>query len=1269
MKNIIAVVLIIFSVGCASSYQDRLDALNNPEDVPVQDKTPPEDASGNGDTTWENEIQLTGSCIVNADCDNDKYCELGICVFECGPDVPCAEGLYCSARGKCVSDSSYIDVNSVIKVAPPVDWQIDKGIVRLNTGEDSASFTVKVNGGGALQYRVQIEPREALEYATVSESEGAIASGGEKEFHVGIDRAVLGDGDHRISVNVISDGGQRNVICEFSNGFAGRYGGFISYTNPTLGMVPVVIDLKSGSEGNILGRIVSHGSLLFPVERTIRGQYNAANNSIFLSAADLMEPNGDYDPFERPISREIYIFGNLNEQRIIKGEIEEVISGLLPQSFLISGEIYITRISSDLDSIADNGDPIAYGFPEITTSYKEDDGIFSNLFDPDSDPNDPNRQPITCNDELNFNSNMINCSRALRNEAFKLGSAFSGVNLQGDPVVDFGLVEECRKDVASSGTNACVNLSALDTLRNDQQNYLVKVIAQDSEYEQYFEDLKNVQRLYSFMGNDLLVDAYRTTIETVSSPLTTEISRLENALDQYEKAERAFFEATNIYLLSRAGQQAKSISDYELFRVPLQYVEAAESVVKRIASLEVRLNAGKMDKKDELRRRIQNHARVIFFEGLALANLIKSSGGSFVSEMAQVADELRSIAETSTTLEASLNPLGFADDYVPFIYDPLDSVRPTNFSQLMDMASVTVEGSLEKARIANSATELMQMKTEEIKQKIEEIIQSFDSQIEQICGVGSFELLSQCGIAGGEMALAINEMEQQSIEIEKIHQQIMDLNEMVKIKRDSALRIMQSKAKSLNFTQTSGAQLEATDMAEAEVKANMLRNQSSFWGSLKSFVSGAVSLGVGIYTGGFVKDSILAGISGAGGGLGDVLGGIGGIMGGSAANAQSADEAIMYGENAMKRQHIQDLRQMRFQEEGMEIAAIEAAEQVKLLIMNMAQLNLDMDLADKRLAQSAIRTVNLIERVRFMKNQRDVLLTQVLESVNNPLSNLSFRLKRDHAVLIASNDFEKALSDVYLAARGLEHELNTELPQIASQLFQTNNAEQLADFMNCLKGWYDDFRIAFGSPHEEVSQISLREDILGFKEQVTDRVTGEVIQPGELFRRVLLNPKNITRTGRVEFPFVTSILGSEKNFSTLVCNDRVRSIRVKLVGDFLGDNEATVMLRQEGNSYIRDCSSDPAAGNDILNTYHLDQRNALIQAGVNSFGLAPANHELTGRSVASDRWVLIIPTGSEAPNNRDMDLLNIDDVVIEVTHEARTLNSRVSASVFGQCNI
>lgn len=1235
-----ATLALLIASGCASSYRDRMDALETPGDAPAEDRSGiPDD-----ELISRDEIPLSGACIVNADCASDNFCRLGACTSECSADEPCPDDQHCSARGKCVSSDGYVDVDSPLTKSAPPSFGVDTRVIMLDPDESGASFDVEANGG-AIQYRVEVEPADVQGAVTVSSTEGVVASGGQVSLSINVDRSAFGEGDHSILVGVVTDGGQRNVVVEFSNGMSGRYAGFAQYEDPGLGRVPMVVDLKSGEDGALQGRIVSEGSLLFPQERGLAGNYDMDLGTVFLSSADRYVAGGDFDPFERDIGREVYFFGDVSEQRVIKGAFEELISGLLPELLSVEGQFYLKRTDADIGQVAAVANPSMPPYVVPSTSYAPCDGFTS-----------------TCNDFISgFPADMIGCSAALRSEAFKLSEDFVGVDDYGEEIVDFGLVEECKADVAHSGTGACADIDDLVCLRGNQQNFLLTVVPQNSEFREYFEDLKGLQRLYAFIGNDLLVDAYRTSIEVVSNPLNTEVMRLEDSLAKFGEAERAFFETGNIEVVGRAASSLISENSYELLRVPLEYMRSSQAALKRIASLTMRRDLEWPAKRDELRLRVQEHARIIYLQGLILARLVHMHGGAFENELAQVADQLRSVARTASILEAGLNPMGYTNDYVPFIYDPADTYHPTNFSQLVELAGSTAGSAVHKAQLAQATVETMEVRTDEIEQRMESIRQNYESQIQQICGIDSLELMGECGATGGELAVVFNDIEQQYLEIEKRHQQIMDLNHMVKIKRDTALQIMNIKNNTLIFLSNTGAELEALDIAEGEIRAAMLRRNGLF-----SFIGGLLG-GVAQIAGGIGACFVNPGL-----GVGGIAGGLSGMVNaglGHASSAQTAAAAMQFAEVASRKTHLRSLQQMRLKQEEIEVTAIQVAETVKMLLIQMAELNLELIHSEMRLAQHVIRANNLLERVDFLMHQHDVLMAQALESVNNPLSNLSFRLKRDHAVLVAAEEFEKALADVYLAARGLEHELNVDLLQIESQLFQVNSAQQVNDFLTCLSGWYGDYAIAFGSPHEEVTQISIREDLLGFTEEMTDEVTGEVIQPQERFRRVLLNPKHITQSGRVEFPFVTSIYGDNKQFSTLVCNDRIKSIKVMLVGDFLGDNEATVLLRQEGDSRLRDCASNPSIGDDVVSTYHLDKRTALVQTGVNSFGLASPNYELTGRSVASDRWVLIIPTGSEAPNNADVDFLNIDDVVIEITHTARTLNGGSPTNVFDSCNI
>lgn len=1227
-------VIAVMAMGCASSYRDRRDALGAPDGSVGDDEGAADDGGG---LISRDEILHSGACIVNADCVSTKHCELGACVAECGEGVQCAEGLVCSARGSCVESESYVDVDPPIKIVPPVLWGVDKSLVQLDPGDAQEPIELNVGLGGALQYRVQVEPKEAAGAVILSDSEGSVGSGGSKSIDVHIDRSAFGEGDHRISVGVISDAGQHMVAYEFSNGIAGRYAGVVNYAEPGLGRIPLVVELDVDESGDVHGRIVTEGSLLFPEERALTGHYDKASGSIFFAAMDLYESGSAFDPFERDIGREVYFYGEIDEHRIIQGGMEEVISGLLPQSVSVTGDFIVSRIDTDVDLADLPADPAMPAFPVIAGDY-EVCGDWS----------------AACNDFVSgFPLNMIGCSQELRAAALHLNEDFYGVNSEGYEILNYGMVSACATDVVGEGSGACADMTSIACLRNNQQHFLLNTLAQASEYDAYFEDLKNAQRVYAFVGNDLLVEAYRTSSSQVSSPLTHEIALLEDALAKYAVAERLFYETGNMTVMGNASSAVLAQNNYELFRVPLQYVRSSHSALKRIVGLILRRDLSWPNRKAALRQRIQEHARIIFLEGIALARLVNNHGGAFENELAQIADELKGLARTEATLEGDLNPIGYPVDYVPFIYDPSDAMHATNFAQLLDMASGTTVMAVRKADHAQSTTELMEVRLDEIQQRMTDIEMSYEAEIRQICGANSSEFLDDCGQSSSELATVLNDIEQQEIQVRKAEQQLMDLYQLVKIKRDTALQILSIRQSTLEFLDATGARLEVLDLAEGQI-----RSSGSILGAL-----GSIFKGVGMAVASAVAPGATVGAV-----IGGVASGVSGIQSGAAA-ISSGGKSKKLARIAKQRTHIQNLQQMRFQSDTMQIEALQAVAQVKELLINMAQMRLDIELAELRLIQHVIRANNLLERVDYLTHQRDVLQAQAWESVNNPLSNLSFRIKRDHAVLMASNEFTKALGDVYLAARALEYELNVDLPQIEAQLFQVNSARQLSDYVACLDRWYDDYAIAYGVPHQEVARLSLREDVLGFTDSVVDEVSGEVITPQEIFRRVVFDPKYITSTGGIEFPFITSIAGKNKHFSSLVCNDRIKSIRVMLVGDYLGDNEATVMLRQEGNSYLRDCAADPSAGNDLLNTYHLDDRNGLIQAGVNDFGLVQGNYELTGRSVASDRWVLVIPSPEDAPNNADIDLLSIDDVVIEVTHEARTLNGDAQATVFSQCNI
>ena len=207
-----------------------------------------------------------------------------------------------------------------------------------------------------------------------------------------------------------------------------------------------------------------------------------------------------------------------------------------------------------------------------------------------------------------------------------------------------------------------------------------------------------------------------------------------------------------------------------------------------------------------------------------------------------------------------------------------------------------------------------------------------------------------------------------------------------------------------------------------------------------------------------------------------------------------------------------------------------------------------------------------------------------------------------------------------------------------------------------MKWGYEGFRTPYGATQVFVDEISIREDVLGIRGPITDEVTGEVLSEAEQFRRRLLNPSNLGPDGTVELTFATSLIRGNGLWSAAVCNDQLRSIQVRLVGDGLGDDQARVYLVQAGTTSMRGCESGRDGTGEVIRDYDLAPDTIEVQAGVNVYSSAPPDTQFTGRSVAASEWRLAIPPADVAPTNADVDLLRIEDIVLRIEHTGISLS-------------
>lgn len=310
---------------------------------------------------------------------------------------------------------------------------------------------------------------------------------------------------------------------------------------------------------------------------------------------------------------------------------------------------------------------------------------------------------------------------------------------------------------------------------------------------------------------------------------------------------------------------------------------------------------------------------------------------------------------------------------------------------------------------------------------------------------------------------------------------------------------------------------------------------------------------------------------------------------------------------------------------------------------------------------ASINLANGLAEAQNLLEERSA--AEALESLT-PENDPSFRLVRNNLAIRVLGARTRAQKYLFFAARALEYELNHPIEDLAKAVLSARNADTMKALGACLE------TIASGMsvPQSYTREVSVRR-MLGITATREDPCTGEKLAEGQQFQRVLLQNAKLDGKGGVTIKFATDLMPGNNLWSTDVCNDRIAAVRAQLVGDFLGDNEAQVNLALTGAAIMRDCGGTDlmtwSLGGDVVDG--LGTAVSVVQAGVNSYGKAAVNSSLAGQSVARAEWVLTIPGPAAAPTNSDVDLTKIEDILLEITHEARPINGVASRGLDLSC--
>jgi hypothetical protein len=299
--------------------------------------------------------------------------------------------------------------------------------------------------------------------------------------------------------------------------------------------------------------------------------------------------------------------------------------------------------------------------------------------------------------------------------------------------------------------------------------------------------------------------------------------------------------------------------------------------------------------------------------------------------------------------------------------------------------------------------------------------------------------------------------------------------------------------------------------------------------------------------------------------------------------------------------------------------------------------------------ESQVTLANTLGQANTILQERQRFLTLVNK---DPSRDPSYRLLRDGAAIMVMSARAKAQEELDLAASALQYEINMSIDGIDGAILNAHDSTTMTALAGCLTEIYNDAHTADGTAQDYVTTVSVRQ-MLGIRGPRKDTVTEQDLSEGEQFRQLLLRNDNLDGNGGVGIEFATDLQPGNGLWSSNVCNDRLSGVQAQLVGDFLGDNQAEVDLTLTGAAVMRACDTGALTlwsfgGKDSS----ASTAPASIQAGVNTFGDAPANTSLFGQSVARASWKLIIPGAAVAPSNADVDLTHVDDVVLKFSHKA-----------------
>jgi hypothetical protein len=1137
-------------------------------------------------------------CVLSADCESGLYCDLGECYQECNVDAPCDSGKTCSPRGRCLGKGE-ADMDPAPAVARAGTVRGDPSTIELTERDEVLHLHLSADSKNEVRYRVEVN----APYLSIPVARGTFRE--ETTLTLPIDASALSGRELSGSVRVVTNLGEVMFSAPMKVGVTGTYQGTLSYGGipggPDIGTTHVGVDIVE-KNGDVAIRFVPERSLLFPSFDDGRTSVSGKGSFTYTEGLRVglrqVLPAGfagEDDWFGRPIGRDIRLDLVAGARGALEGTFHEKIHGLMSEPIELVGRAHFERIRCASGSDCEPRADLAAVIPALPELDPAKEPDINDVF-PGWNLSGCKTDPGTGREATIFASQFVD----LKAQPFRDRLSGDWPLTRSDPLGD--LANECESDLRLTETvekPSCAQVAPIACYAS----MLVAIGAGSDAFDTFGSMYAHTLEAPLFVAQNDIVRAMKESF--VSGP-RRELEFFEHAKSMLRGPATWVLQPSMLEYLRQVDpkfQPGKDEAGTTLAGRTLGRLMLMRSTIDaEIGRIEMAARTGS-DGDRRLAAQKQGlqsllEAAVLYGIGSQWQTPPPELGTTFV-------DVLTPRDAGFTAILQGARVLGVPDGVIPNAYDRVR--KPTSFERLLEIANETVESSTRDETEFISQNRDFEDNQERLNSELEQVNASYESQVRAACG-NAFDLdkadWNACGEKSGAVASKLEDIQLAIARMQSAQARIQNKHQAIVIEQERLAKVVGVREAAIAFTSKTGETLQAIDRSMAILngmeKALAIAAQASLWN--------------------------------------------GGAPLAEAVGAFAIENAK--GELEVERQQAQTLQDMKMQESNLMVEQIDSAATVKGLLVDMAQASLE-----AREDVIAVLGARIEAENALADAKRALLLrARALQRIgNSTLRDPTARLLESRAALNAMGSRAAAQTSLLKAGRGLEYYLNRPIREaLGNAVLNAHGAKQQTQLYHCMLDIFNQSAIALPQTQSYVTEVSVRKR-LGINGSRKDDVTGEVLTAGAQFRQLLLKNENLDGGGGVGIDLTTTLDPGNGLWSSNVCDDRISQIEAQLVGDFLGDNEAEVYLDLQGGGVLRRCDGDGLASWSTSG-------HAVIQAGVNTFGMAPtANDSLNGLSVASSKWRVQIPGGSAAPANADLDLSRIEDIVLRIHHEARPI--------------